>query len=450
MIRELGPLPRALLLAAAGAADREGRGVALLQGIGWGGIELALDPVEEHRVPIFAGAFDAVTDRLDRIGKASTEPGWNGRPAAARYIGYVAYEAARSIERPGRVPRETRALPTGAAMVLRRFSAVARRDEQTGIVAVEGDDDAAIDRLVTLLTNPQLTASTPTAIELAPVDSDDAHHQRIVRALALIASGDVYQVNVARTFAGHTRALATELLTTLLTRTSAAYGAAIDFGDHALASSSPELFLDVDPHRQRVITAPIKGTRPRGDDARTDELQRRALDADPKERAELTMVIDLERNDLGRVARVGSVRVPAVPRIETSRTVHHRVADVCAELREGVGLGAVFAAAFPSGSVTGAPKVRAMEVIAQLERDRRGIYCGAVLRVGRDGHARAAMAIRTIVVDKSRSTAVYQAGGGIVADSDPHREVTETRWKARQVLRPGSRGSAEGGSRSPR
>lgn len=427
MIRELGRLSRETMLAAARAAEQDGRGVALLTGAGWEGSQLAIDPVEELRIEHGDDALDRVADALDAL-DAEPGAGWAGRAPSSRYVGYIAYEAARSLERP-RFRRETRPAPIGAAMVLRRYAAVARRDE-SGIVAIEGDDARAIDALAELLRREH-PALVPAALELSPVDSDEDHRRRIERALALIAAGDVYVVNVARTFGGHTEALATELLGALLARTTAPFAAALDLGDHALACSSPELFLDV--AGSVVRTSPIKGTRPRGVDARTDRANIEDLARDPKEAAELTMVVDLERNDLGRVAEVGSVRVPHAPRIDTTRTVHHRVSDVVA--RSSRSVGAIVRATFPSGSVTGAPKVRAMEVIAELERDRRGVYCGAILSVARDGRARAAMAIRTVVVDRGRGVAVYQAGGGVVESSDPAREVRETLWKARQVQR---------------
>jgi anthranilate/para-aminobenzoate synthase component I len=432
MIRELGRLPRATMLAAARAADRDGRGVALLTGEGWGSTQLAVDPIETHRVEHGEDALDRVALRLDSLSRDDVR-GWNGRPAAARYIGYVAYEAARSLERPRFRPPESRAAPIGAAMVLHRYAAVARRDDRTGIVAIEGDDADAIDALAKLLSRPT-TPFTPPPLDLSPIDDDDAHQRRVERALELIAAGDLYVVNLARTFIGSTRALPTELLATLLLRTTAPFAAALDCGDHGLACSSPELFLDL--AHGVVRTSPIKGTRPRGGDARLDEDLIRELAHDPKEAAELTMVVDLERNDLGRIADVGTVRVPNAPRIETTTTVHHRVADVIA--KTSCSLGTIFRATFPSGSVTGAPKVRAMEVIANLERERRGVYCGAVLAVARDGCARAAMAIRTVVIDPSRSIAVYHAGGGIVESSIPVAEVRETLWKARQVQRSSS------------
>jgi anthranilate/para-aminobenzoate synthase component I len=429
MIRELGRMSRGRMIAAAHTADRGGRAVALLTGDGWGAVELGIDPVADVRVPLGPDAMDHIERFLEQKIDKVDLLGWNGRSAAARWIGYIAYDAARSLERGAWSPVERRDAPIGAAMVLRRFAAVARRDEQSGIVAIEGDDAASIDALASLLTREHPPPARVT-IELAPVDDDRVHRARIEHALALIARGDLYQVNLARTFVGETRASATEILAALLTRASARFGAALDFGDHALVCSSPELFLDVDA--THVRTSPIKGTRPRGHDRASDAAQRSALAGDPKEHAELTMVVDLERNDLGRIADVGSVRVLGEPHIETSRTVHHRVADVVA--RHHASLGAIVRATFPSGSVTGAPKIRAMEVIASLERDRRGIYCGAIVRIGRDGRLRAAMAIRTLVVDRSTGVAVYHAGGGIVADSDPDREVVETLWKARQVL----------------
>ena len=145
------------------------------------------------------------------------------------------------------------------------------------------------------------------------------------------------------------------------------------------------------------------------------------------------MVIDVERNDLGRIARTGSVRVVGVPRIETFGTVHHRVATVVAELADGIDRTTVLRAMLPSGSVTGAPKIRAMEIIADLESERRGLYTGALGALGHDGSLRLSMAIRTLT--RRKGVAHYFAGGGIVAASDPEREVLETRWKAAQLER---------------
>jgi anthranilate/para-aminobenzoate synthase component I len=155
------------------------------------------------------------------------------------------------------------------------------------------------------------------------------------------------------------------------------------------------------------------------------------LDKDPKENAELTMIVDVERNDLGRVAVAGSVRVLRGPEVVTHRTVHHREALLTAYTKNTASRRDVLEAMVPSGSVTGAPKVRAMEVIANLETFRRGLYTGGFGSIGHDGSMTLAMAIRTVVI-RGRD-GEYFTGGGIVADSDPHRELEETRWKAIQL-----------------
>jgi anthranilate/para-aminobenzoate synthase component I len=178
-------------------------------------------------------------------------------------------------------------------------------------------------------------------------------------------------------------------------------------------------------------TGPIKGTRPRGAHAEEDARFARELDTDPKERAELTMAIDVHRSDLGRVAEPGSVRLMSGPRVVAGRTVWSRVAEVVARRAAGASLERVARAVLPCGSVTGAPKVRAMEVIARLEPWRRGLYTGAFGYVGRDGSLELAMAIRTLQLQGDEGA--YFTGGGIVADSVPERELEETRWKAAQL-----------------
>jgi len=443
MITEVGLSARAQVLSVARALDEGGHGVALLDGDGWGGTFLAAWPTDEVRIAIDTpAALDEAARALDRIAaNERAAPGWAGRAPAPRWIGYLAYECARDLERPAWTRgggHDDRPRPIGEAMVLRRFEAIARRDPATGVLAVEGSDTPSGRRLCAALrdASPRIEGAAVPSLAFSAADDDEAHAERIRQALSLIAAGDLYQVNVARRFATRLSANATAVLAGMLGRTNARFGAAIDLGNHALACTSPELFLDV--AGRAVRTTPIKGTRPRGLDAESDRLLARELDEDPKERAELTMIVDLERNDLGRIARVGSVRPRGDARIESSRTVHHRVHDVIAELREGATIGDVIRATFPSGSVTGAPKIRAMEVIATLEPSRRGLYCGAILALAPGSSLRAAMAIRTVVLgppdaDGGRE-AVYHAGGGIVADSDPGREVSETSWKARQVM----------------
>jgi anthranilate/para-aminobenzoate synthase component I len=257
------------------------------------------------------------------------------------------------------------------------------------------------------------------------------HEERIRAALDLISAGEIYQVNLARRFGLRVRGGAVALLRALCPGGLTRHAAALDWPELSVAAATPELFLALDAERT-VRTSPIKGTRPRDREPRRDLELARSLDEDPKERAELAMVIDVERNDLGRLAVAGSVRLERPPHVETLETVHHRVATVAARLRPSISRRALLEATLPSGSVTGAPKVRAMEVIRELEPVRRGLYTGALGFVRHDGGLELGMAIRTLTARGGEGA--YFSGGGIVADSDPAREVEETLWKARRLI----------------
>jgi para-aminobenzoate synthetase component 1 len=216
----------------------------------------------------------------------------------------------------------------------------------------------------------------------------------------------------------------------LLESAPARYGGYLDFGDFALLCNSPELFLRVAripvSGRREVITRPIKGTRPR-----TPGMEAELRDS-AKDAAELNMIIDLERNDLGRVCEIGSVRVTEPRTIEAHPTVYHGVATIEGVQRNDVGLVDLLRATFPGGSITGAPKIRAMQIIDELEPVRRGPYCGAIGYLAGDGRIELNVAIRTMIV---KGQSVYiPVGGGIVADSDPAAEYSETLVKARAML----------------
>jgi anthranilate/para-aminobenzoate synthase component I len=344
----------------------------------------------------------------------------------------VPYECGRLLERKAwtRVPDE-RSVPHVAAPIWRRYAAVVEIDHQSGFVRVVGDDAKRVDALARDLTSTSARALPP--VRLSALEDDDppsAHVERVRRAQELIAAGDLYQVNLARRLRFAVEGPPFDVFAALAQRAPAPFGACLDFGNVAVCASSPELFLATKA-RGRIETAPIKGTRPRGRDAIEDLALARELDESPKEIAELTMILDVERNDLGRVAVPGSVRVLRPPSVETHRTVHHRVAWLGALAQSRMTQLDVLRAMFPSGSVTGAPKVRAMEVIAKLEPARRGLYTGAFGSVAFDGSLRLAMAIRVLTM-RGRE-AHYFAGGGIVADSDPEKELDETRWKGAQL-----------------
>jgi para-aminobenzoate synthetase component 1 len=253
----------------------------------------------------------------------------------------------------------------------------------------------------------------------------------VARVREYILAGDIFQANLSQRF----EAALTEpplLLYRRLRRTNpAAFGAYLDFDGLQVLSVSPERFLRLSG--AHVETRPIKGTRPRGLGPMHDALLGRVLAESDKDRAENVMIVDLLRNDLSRVCRPGTVRVPELFALEQHPTVHHLVSTVVGELEAGKDAVDLLKATFPGGSITGAPKVRAMEIIAELEPTRRGVYCGSLGYLGTTGAMDTSIAIRTAVV---RNGVVYfQAGGGIVADSEPEAEYRETLDKARGIIR---------------
>jgi para-aminobenzoate synthetase component 1 len=371
---------------------------------------------------------DATDDLLPPEGDGSEEQ-------APAWIGVIPYEALRGIERPAwtRNPDDRAPCPVSRP-AWRRYAAVVRIDHATARVDVVGDDERSVDRLARLSTRAPYPQE-PSAVGGLRVLPDDeppaAHLERVREALRLIAAGDLYEVNLARRIPVAFQGDGLALFRSLLDAAPAPWGFFQDLGEVIAIATSPELALSVRGETMR--TCPIKGTRPRGEGADEDARLARELDADPKERAELTMAVDVHRNDLGRVAVPGSVRVLGEPRVLGGRTVWSRVAEVVARRAPGATLQDIARAVLPCGSVTGAPKVRAMEVIARLEPWRRGLYTGVFGYVGRGGQLELAMAIRTLQLSRAAGGGDYFAGGGIVADSIPERELAETRWKATQL-----------------
>jgi aminodeoxychorismate synthase component I len=253
------------------------------------------------------------------------------------------------------------------------------------------------------------------------------------RAIAYIRAGDIFQVNLSQRFCAPWPWDPWLLYRRLRRANPAPFAAFLDGGRWAVVSASPERFLQVDPRTRRVETRPIKGTRPRGRTPEEDARYAEMLLQSEKDLAELVMIVDLARNDLGRVCAYGTVSVPELRRLEAYPTVWHTVAVVEGRLRPGVGPAELLRATFPGGSITGAPKVRAMEIIEELEPVRRGVYTGAIGWLGWDGALDLSIAIRTFVV--TGGEAYFHAGGGIVADSDPAAEYEETLAKALGLVR---------------
>ena len=260
---------------------------------------------------------------------------------------------------------------------------------------------------------------------------DRASYETAVRrAIEYIHAGDCFQVNLSQRLLAPLCEHPLELYGRLRALNPAPFSGYFDLGDFQILSASPERFLRVS--NGEVETRPIKGTRPRGKTPEEDAALVRDLTTNPKDRAENVMIVDLLRNDLGKVCEYGSVRVPSVCEVESFQFVHHLVSTVVGRLRPGVTPLELIEATFPGGSVTGAPKVRAMEIIAELEPTARGPYCGCLGWIGFDGSADTNILIRTFTA--GRGWVQFPVGGGIVADSDPAREYEETLHKAAGLL----------------
>jgi para-aminobenzoate synthetase component 1 len=246
-----------------------------------------------------------------------------------------------------------------------------------------------------------------------------------------IIAGDIFQANLSQRFQSPGSEPPFELYRRLRRRNPAPFAAYLGFEELAVLSASPERFLRLD-HKHLVETRPIKGTRPRGLGPMHDAALGRALAESAKDRAENVMIVDLLRNDLSRVCRPGTVRVPELFALEHHPTVHHLVSTVVGELEPDADGFDLIRATFPGGSITGAPKVRAMEIIAELEPTQRGAYCGSVGYLSATGAMDTSIVIRTCLA--LRGQVYFQAGGGIVADSDPELEYRETLDKARGLI----------------
>jgi para-aminobenzoate synthetase/4-amino-4-deoxychorismate lyase len=264
------------------------------------------------------------------------------------------------------------------------------------------------------------------AAEWVPAWSPAEHRRDVGVIRERIAAGDTYQCNLTVRMRGRVEGDPLGLYRDLALGQGGAENAYLDLGRFVVASASPELFLE--RRRDDVLVRPMKGTAPRGADPEEDDRLAAALHASSKERAENVMIVDLVRNDLARIAEIGSVTVPSLFAVERYGTVLQLTSDVTARLRPGTGLLELFRALFPCGSVTGAPKASSMRVIRGLESTPRGVYCGAVGLVGPPDapvRARFNVAIRTAVLDRATGTAVYGTGGGITWGSDPDAEHAE-------------------------
>lgn len=402
---------------------------------------LAVEPVEWLRGT--AADWPVARDRI-RAGltaAAATDP--DLPPFRGGWIGWLGYELGAAFDHQVVAPDDPHGLPDFS---LARYDAAVAWDHQRRRAWLVGASSAATDRLRDLLlgrarletgewrTRWNLRSRLPVDRHPAPVSNFTAetYRQAVTEVIARILAGEIFQANLSQRFSVPFGGSALAAYAALRRRAPGSHGAYLDHGDHQVLSVSPECFLRLDPGSRRIETRPIKGTRPRSDDPARDATLAEDLRASVKDRAENVMIVDLMRNDLNRVAVPGSVAVPALCRLESYATVHHLVSVVTAELRDGCDALDLLAATFPGGSITGAPKLRAMAILAELERTRRGPYCGAIGWIGSDGALALNVAIRTVTL--ARGTASVPAGGGVTALSDPAEEHRETLDKAAALL----------------
>jgi anthranilate synthase component 1 len=394
-----------------------------------------------------ADPFADLDQRLRRLETASV-------PGLPRFVGgavgYVGYDGVRYIERLPDAPPDDRGLPEALLMftdVVLAIDNVFGRARAIATVDVAGEPDAAelrrrydqagarLDQIASRLDSAQslrrLAAHEPVELPASSTRSQAEFERDVERIREYIRAGDAYQVVLSQRLTVPTRADPFDLYRVLRSLNPSPYLYYLELDGLALVGSSPEVMVRLEDGN--VTVRPIAGTRPRGRTEEEDARLAAELLADEKERAEHLMLVDLGRNDVGRISRFGSVRVSEFMTVERYSHVTHMVSQVEGQLRDGLSAIDVFRACFPAGTVSGAPKIRAMQIIDELEPVRRGPYAGAVGYFAYGGQAMdTAIAIRTLIA--ARGTAWIQAGAGIVADSVPASEYHETLAKARALL----------------
>jgi anthranilate synthase component 1 len=343
------------------------------------------------------------------------------------------YELASQIEPSLNLPRHRLNLPMAVAVRI-PAAVIVDHQEKCHWVIAESDKLSEFEQIQRDLDHVRASfvVMSPCSVNLAEED-ESIYLQGVEQIREYIVAGDVFQVNYSREWSGlaNQKRTALELYHQLRQKNPAPFAALCDFGDWSIISSSPERLVRV---RSGVVdTRPIAGTRPRSDSAEKDQALLDELIAHPKERAEHIMLIDLERNDLGRICKPGTVEVDELMVLETYEHVHHIVSNVKGELRPEVTPGQVIKAVFPGGTITGCPKVRCMEIIAELEKTGRGAYTGSVGYINHNGDMDFNILIRTLV--KQGQDISFRTGAGIVFDSVPKNELKETRHKAEGLVR---------------
>ena len=356
----------------------------------------------------------------------------DGLPFNGGAIGYFGYDLVRRIEKLPVIAEDAEQMPEMAVGIY-RWAVVVDHLEQCSWLVAYGLPDEQIAELVERFSHlPKPCREQAFKVVGEPQSNmpRQAYNQAFTRIKHYLKEGDCYQINLTQRFVSQCEGEPWTAYQALRRINAAPFSAYLNFPAGHVLSSSPERFLKVTGGR--VETKPIKGTRPRKADPVQDQLQIAALAASEKDRAENVMIVDLLRNDIGRSCRDGSVTVPKLFDVESYATVHHLVSTVTGELAAGKHALDLLRSCFPGGSITGAPKIRAMEIIEELEPHRRGVYCGAIGYIGFDGNMDTNIAIRTLIHNQGNIR--FWVGGGIVNDSVESEEYQECFDKAAALL----------------
>lgn len=354
-------------------------------------------------------------------------------------IGYFGYETAFHFEQIGEVVGDVYNMPDVHVYFYETFIVIDHLLQQVSIVAMDlfqiGHTQEAMQNQVKeiermMVQGTSLKPSAPIDVQFTPIIEKQRFIDMIETAKNHIRKGDIFQVVLSQTFEADFQEDPLTLYRKLRTSNASPYMFYLDFGDYTVLGTSPESLVKV--QEGIVTTNPIAGTKPRGTTVQEDEALATSLLQDEKEIAEHKMLVDLGRNDVGRVAQIGTVEVTKYMEIEKYKYVMHIVSEVSGKLREDAHLVDVLASSLPAGTVSGAPKIRAMQIINELEQRKRGIYAGAIGYLSTSGNMDLALAIRTMIVKDGR--AYVQAGAGIVYDSVPELEYEETLNKAKALL----------------
>ena len=364
---------------------------------------------------------------------------YNGRfPFVGGLVGYLSYDLCHHIEKLHRTAIDDVGIPDCFFGLYDKVIIVDHRENKTYVSSLGIKDDArkTVKQIENIIREQEKIgikiniSNKSKEIELKCNFKKDKYIEAINKVKDYIKAGDVYQINLTQRFECSIQESPYELYAKLRDINPAPFSSFIDFGEGFIISSSPERFIQI---RNKIIqTRPIKGTRPRGKTPQEDMQNRKELLSSEKDKSELLMIVDLERNDLGKVSKTGTVKVTELFQLEEYSTVFHLVATVEGEIKDEFDAIDCIKAAFPGGSITGAPKIRAMEIIDELEPTQRNIYTGSIGYIGLNGDVDLNIVIRTIICKDNK--AYFQVGGGIVWDSDAEMEYEETLHKAKALI----------------